>query len=135
LRWHAVTRGGNAVVVAGLVGSTSGASATMIDITPSSMDAWKFNTRDSIGISTTTRPDTAGWWPGRSAALGVGSANIGTGDGTSGGDGASELRNTDFAGTLIASITALSYSTYVTQTTGNNSLSRTDDQFQRRVHR
>jgi len=50
--------------------------------------------------------------------LGTGSANLATGNGTSGGDGAEILSNTGYAGTLLSSLTSLSYSTYDTQNNG-----------------
>jgi hypothetical protein len=50
--------------------------------------------------------------------LGTGSANLATGNGTTGGDGAEILSDTGYAGVALNSITALSYSTYDTQNNG-----------------
>ncbi len=50
--------------------------------------------------------------------LGVGSANLATGNGTAGGDGAAILSNSGFAGVALSSITSLSYATYDTKNNG-----------------
>lgn len=50
--------------------------------------------------------------------LGVGSANLATGNGTTGGDGAEILSNTGYAGVALSSLTSLSYSTYDTLNNG-----------------
>jgi hypothetical protein len=44
--------------------------------------------------------------------LGVGSAELKTGDGTTGGDCSAELRNSAYAGVKLSNLTALSYWTY-----------------------
>ena len=50
--------------------------------------------------------------------LGTGSARLATGNGTTGGDGGAEIRNTGYVGLALSEITALSYSTYATAWNG-----------------
>ena len=50
--------------------------------------------------------------------LGTGSANLATGNGVTGGEGAEILSNSGYAGTALSSLTALSYSTYDTLNNG-----------------
>ncbi len=83
------------------------------------MGNWSFDNRDVNGV-VGNNPTASGSMvngPG-TPPLGTGSANLSTGNGTTGGDGASELRNTGYNGVLLSSITALSYSTYATQNNG-----------------
>jgi hypothetical protein len=105
-----------ALTSAGLL-TTAGRADTVV-VTSGSPGNWAFDNRDENGVVIT--PTTGSYVNGpASPPLGTGSANLAVGDGTTGGDGASELRNTGFAGTLLSSLTALSYSTYVTANNGS----------------
>ena len=96
--------------------SPTSATAATVVVSPSSLGNWSFDNRDAGG---TIIPTTGSLVNGPAAPpLGTGSANLKVGNGTTGGDGASELRNTGYAGIALNSITALSYSTYVTQNNG-----------------
>jgi hypothetical protein len=89
-------------------------SAATIDVTPTSMGDWAFDTRDAGGgIIANTGSMVTG---PAGQPLGTGSANLITPGGT--GDTGSELRNTGYVGTALSSITALSYSTYATSWNG-----------------
>jgi hypothetical protein len=102
-----------------LAGLAAPASAGPVKITPSSMGAWAFDNRDANGILGANPNGVGSMVTGPSTPpLGSGSANLSTGNGTVGGDGSWELRNTAYAGTKLSDITALSYSTYVTQNNG-----------------
>jgi hypothetical protein len=95
-------------------------ASNAVDITPSSMGDWAFNNRDSTGAIIGGEPTASGGLvagPG-TPPLGIGSAHLATGNGTTGGDGTQELRNTGYVGTSLGSITALSYSTYATAWNG-----------------
>ena len=97
----------------------TGAAASVIDVTPSNMGSWAFSNADGNGV-TGGNPTGSGSMvagPG-TAPLGIGSANLATGDGTVGGDGAELLSDTEFAGLALGSITSLSYSTYDTLNNG-----------------
>ncbi len=95
------------------------ASAATIVVSPGSMGSWSFDNRDVNGILGANPTGVGGIVIGPGAPpLGAGSAQLATGNGTVGGDGTEELRNTSYAGTLISHLTALSYSTYVTQNNG-----------------
>lgn len=93
------------------------ADAVTVVVDPNNMDGWTFYSTDSSGALNTgsnvgqmvTGPATP--------PLGVGSANLMTAAGA--GDGSEQLRNTDWAGTLLSSITSLSYSTYATSIGGD----------------
>ncbi len=88
-------------------------------VTPAAMGNWAFNNRDVNGVVGANPTGIGGLVVGPGTPpLGTGSAHLQTGNGTIGGDGTEELRNTGFAGTLLSSITALSYSTFVTQNNG-----------------
>jgi hypothetical protein len=93
--------------------------ADTIDVTPSNMGNWSFDNRDVNGIVGANSTGSGSMVSGPpTPPLGTGSANLATGNGTSGGDGAEELRNTGYSGTLVSDITSLNYSTYVTQNNG-----------------
>lgn len=98
---------------------TAPVRAAIIDVTPTSMGDWAFNNRDvngTLGANTTGNGAMVNG-PG-TPPLGTGSANLATGNGTIGGDGTWELRNTGFAGVLLSNITTLTYVTYATQNNG-----------------
>ena len=109
--------GVSAIAAFGLAPTTS--SAATVDVTPTSMGSWAFDNRDGNGVIGANPTASAGMVTGPSTPpLGTGSANLSTGNGTTGGDGASELRNTAYAGVPLSAITALSYSTYNTLNNG-----------------
>jgi hypothetical protein len=103
------------VLVAGLAAS---ARADVV-VTPTSMGDWAFANADVNG-TVGNNPTGVGQMVTGPATppLGIGSANLATGNGTTGGDGAEILSNTDYAGVALSSLTALSYSTYDTLNNG-----------------
>ena len=113
-----------AAAVLGLgVGAQSRTLAGTIVVTPSNLDGWSPIVTDSSGVPGGNPTGSATFVTGPATPpLGVGSVNLATGNGTSGGDGSAQMgRNTNYAGIPLSSITSLSYSTYVTSTMGNNS--------------
>jgi hypothetical protein len=65
--------------------------AATVVVSTSNLDNWAFDNRDGNGIVYT--PATGSFVTGpASPPLGTGSANLTVGNGTTGGDGASELR-------------------------------------------
>jgi hypothetical protein len=95
------------------------AFGTTVLVDPADMGTWAFANSDvnrTVGNNTTgvgqmvTGPATP--------PLGSGSANLATGNGAAGGDGAEILSNTAYAGVALSSLTALSYSTYDTVNNG-----------------
>lgn len=88
--------------------------AAAIDVTPSNMGNWAFDNRGAPTYTAGSEPTAVtGMVIGPATPpLGVGSAQLQVGNGTTGGDGAAELGNTGYAGTKLSDITALSYSTY-----------------------
>ena len=92
--------------------------AQNVVVTPGNMDGWSFYSTDSSGVlgtgSNTGQMVTGPATP----PLGTGSANFITAPG--GGDGSEQLRGgSSFDGTLISSLTSLSYSTYATSIGGD----------------
>jgi hypothetical protein len=91
----------------------------VVDQSNMAANGWAFVSTDSSGVAGTgsgsgqfvTGPDTP--------PSGVGSVNLQTGDGTTGGDGSMQLRNSSWDGTLLSSITTLQYSTYATSDNGS----------------
>ena len=84
------------------------AGATTVVVNPSNMDGWAFYITSPDGIgSFVVGPATP--------PLGVGSARFFTG---THGDERIELRNTNYSGTLLSSLTALGFSTYATSWNG-----------------
>src|ERR1017187_780173 len=93
--------------------------AATIDVTPTSMGTWAFNNRDAGGNIGAEATASGGMGRGPATPpLVTGSANLATGNGVTGGDGAEELRNTGYVGLALSSISALSYSTYATAWNG-----------------
>ena len=108
-----------ATVIAACGFTPIASSAATVDVTPSSMGNWAFDNRDSFGVVGANPTGSGGMVTGPATPpLGTGSANLATGNGTSGGDGSEELRNTGYAGVALSAITALSYSTYTTVNNG-----------------
>jgi hypothetical protein len=105
--------------LASMLGAAPPVAASPIVVSPSNMGNWAFDNRDGSDVIGANATATAAMVTGPgSPPLGVGSANLATGNGAVGGDGAAELRNTGYVGTLISQITALGYSTYMTQNNG-----------------
>jgi hypothetical protein len=99
---------------------TIGMADTVVVVDPTNPGAWSFDNRDATRAVYT--PTTGSFVNGPDTPpLGTGSANLAVGNGSAngGGDGASELRNTSFAGIALSSLTALSYSSYVTSNNGS----------------
>jgi|SRR5579862_3114777 len=88
---------------------TGGAWASTVVVSPTTLNGWAFNNTDNagnIGLGTGTGDFVTG---PATPPLGVGSAHLETPAG--GGDQSVQLRNTSYNGTLLSSLTALSYST------------------------
>lgn len=110
---------GAAAIVCGflLLGVTSGNAQTVV-VSPSNMDGWAFDTTNSAG----TPPNSClggciaamVFGPG-TPPLGVGSAQLATG---TDGSESSQIRNSNYAGTLLSSLTSLSFCTYMTVNNG-----------------
>ena len=93
--------------------------AATVDVTPTSMGNWSFDNRDANGIVGAEATASGGMVTGPATPpVGTGSANLATGNGTTGGDGAEEIRNTGYVGLALSSISALSYSTFATAWNG-----------------
>jgi hypothetical protein len=103
------------MLVAGMLwAAATAADANVIVVTPTNMGNWAFDNRDGVnGVvgANTTGSGSIVTGPG-TPPLGVGSANLQTGNGTIGGGDTWELRNTGYDGVKLADLTALSYSTY-----------------------
>jgi hypothetical protein len=99
-----------------LVIGTASASAATVVVRPSAMDSWAAQTRDPAGtpVPMGTCPNGAVNFVTGPATppLGVGSAELKTGNGTAGGDCSAELRNSAYSGVKLSSLTALNYWTY-----------------------
>ena len=80
------------------------AAAQLIVVTPASLDGWQLQTDSTATVSFVSGPATP--------PLGVGSAQLSVG---SDGDSGAQLRNIDYAGVQLSDLTALTYSTYVSQ--------------------
>ena len=93
--------------------------ANVVKITPNSMGNWAFANSDVNGTVGNNSTGSGSMVTGPATPpLGVGSANLATGNGAVGGDGAEILSDTGYAGTLLSSLTSLSYSTYDTLNNG-----------------
>jgi len=103
---------GAAIVFAGLAAS---AHADVV-VSPGNLNGWAFYTTNSSGIIG-TGSGTGDFVTGPATPpLGTGSAHLATASGA--GDGSVQLRNSSWAGTKIADLTSLSYSTYATAWNG-----------------
>jgi hypothetical protein len=104
-----------------LVGAASASAATTV-VRPSAMDSWTAQTNDASGTPVpfgTCANGSVSFVSGPATPpLGVGSAELTTGNVTSGGDCAAQLRNTAYAGMKLSDLNALSYSTYVNKNNG-----------------
>jgi hypothetical protein len=92
-------------------------SAATITVDPNNMHDWSFYSTDSSGALNTGANTGQMVFGPATPPLGVGSANLMTAPGA--GDSSEQLRNTDWAGTSLSSITSLSYSTYATSWNGS----------------
>jgi hypothetical protein len=105
----------------GVVGQ---ADAGPIVVDPNNLNGWQPALTDSLGVPT-TNPSSLGnsgavnfvTGPG-TPPLGVGSLNLLAGNDSSGGSGSAQIYNQSYAGVALSSLTALSYSTYVTSNNG-----------------
>lgn len=91
--------------------------ASITVVTPSNMDGWAFYSTDSSGTVGTGSATTGMVNGPGTPPLGTGSAHLMTAPGA--GDGSAQLRNSDWSGTLLSSLTSLSYSTYATAWNGS----------------
>jgi MYXO-CTERM domain-containing protein len=90
-----------------------------VTVTPSNLDGWSTRVTDMNGALGGNSTGIAQFVTGPATPpLGVGSVQLATGNGTIGGDGSAQMDNTNYQGTLLSSITSLSYSTYVTANNG-----------------
>ena len=99
------------------VGTASAAATTTVVVRPSAMDGWAAQARDSsaapVPLGDPTCHGAVNFVTGPATPpLGVGSAELKTGNGTTGGDCSAELRNSDYAGVKLSGLTALGYWTY-----------------------
>lgn len=103
-------------VVAGLAASSPARAATTV-VAPASLGTWQTFIVDAAGKQLVAADGGAVFVTGPAGQpAGVGSVRLVTATGH--GDGGAQLRSTGFSGTPLASITALSYATFVTQTNG-----------------
>jgi hypothetical protein len=107
-----------AAVVSAMLLASETVGAAVVVVSPANMNGWTFYTTDvngAVGMGSGT--DTAQMVTGPATPpLGTGSANLATGSGH--GDESAQMRTRDWAGTPLADLTALSYSTYVTAWNG-----------------
>lgn len=108
------------LIAAGVVGlAGASARASTITVTTGHAAGWSFFNADGNGTVGNNPTGVGGYVSGPATPpLGVGSAHLATGNGTSGGDGAAILANNGYRGTLLSDLTALSYSTYDTLNNG-----------------
>lgn len=93
--------------------SVSRGFADQVNVTPSNMNGWTLNSFDDNGNIVNSGPylGTAAMAPGPATPpLGTGSAHLATPVGA--GDGAAAIATENYDGTLLSSITSLSYSAY-----------------------
>lgn len=99
-----------------MVGAATASAATVV-VRPSAMDSWATQTRDPGGVPVASNDPychgSVNFVTGPATPpLGVGSAELKTGNGTTGGDCSAELRNSAYSGVKLNSLTGLSYWTY-----------------------
>jgi hypothetical protein len=97
--------------------SVASASAATVVVRPSAMAGWAAQTRDPNGVPAAANDPychgSVNFVSGpASPPFGVGSADLKTGNGTTGGDCSAELRNSAYAGLRLDALTALGYYTY-----------------------
>jgi hypothetical protein len=106
-----------AVAAVGLMGGM--AIADTVEVTPSNMNGWSFQSFDPNFNPVSTGPDagTGEMTTGPAGQpLGTGSAHLATNPGN--GDGGVDLETNNLNGTALSALTSLSYSTYVTANNG-----------------
>ncbi len=111
----------SALVAAGFLAILAGQSrAATVVVDPSNPNGWATMVTDSSGAQGSPNPTAGAAFVNGPATPpgGVGSLNLYTGDGTVGGDGSAQVRNSNYAGLLVSAITSLSYSTYVSSNNG-----------------
>jgi hypothetical protein len=109
------------LLAAGLFSILAGQSdAAIVVVTPSNLDGWATMVTDSSGAQGSPNPTAGAVFVNGPATppAGVGSLNLYTGNGTVGGDGSAQARNSDYAGLRVSTITTLSYSTFVASNNG-----------------
>src|SRR5256885_13066102 len=77
---------------------------TTVTVTPANLQGWQIQITDTQTVTFVSGPATP--------PLGVGSAEFRVG---ADGDGAAQLRNPNYVGTLLSNLTTLKYATYVQQ--------------------
>jgi hypothetical protein len=88
-------------------------------VDPANMGNWSFANADGSGTAGANPTAFGGMVTGPGVPpLGTGSAELATGNGVIGGDGAEILSTSGYAATPLSALTALSYSTYVTSNNG-----------------
>ncbi len=103
-----------------LTGMVAARADSTVTVTPSNNDGWVFNNADVNGTVGNNSTGVGGFVSGPATPpLGSGSAQLATGNGSSGGDGAEILSNGNYAGISLSALTALTYSTYVTLNNGS----------------
>lgn len=80
------------------------ACGTTIEVTPANLQGWQIQTNTTQSVTFVTGPATP--------PIGVGSARLAVG---ADGSGAAQLRNPNYSGTSLSSLSNLAYSTYVQQ--------------------
>ena len=99
-----------------VISTASASTSTTVVVRPSAMHDWAVQTRDSNGTPVTpgTCANGAVNFVTNPTAppMGVGSAELRTGNGTTGGDCSAELRNSGYNGVKLSSLTSLNYWTY-----------------------
>jgi hypothetical protein len=96
-----------AALTAAPFGTSLASSSTTYVVTPAILQGWQIQTDTTQAVTFVEGPATP--------PLPTGSAQMSVG---ADGDGAAQLRQTGFAGTKLADLTALGYSTYVQQNNG-----------------
>jgi hypothetical protein len=100
------------------------AEAATILVDPANLNGWQPALTDSNGVPTTIpsslgNSGAVGFVTGPATPpLGVGSLNLLAGNDSSGNSGSAEVYNLSYAGVALSTLTALSYSTYMTSNNG-----------------
>jgi len=107
-------------VLALLLGCVGQAEADVL-VDPMNLNGWVPVIRDANGDLGNNPTGVVAFVTGPATPpLGIGSLNLQTGNGTThmGGDGSAQIDTSNFDGTLLSTLSALSYSTYVTSNNG-----------------
>jgi PEP-CTERM motif len=111
--FHLLTAGAAMAVLSGL---PSFSKATTVVVDPSNMNGWTLNAFDDTGAINPSAGTAEMVTGPATPPLGVGSAHLATAPGF--GDGAAAIATEGYDGTLLNTITSLSYSTYDTTNNG-----------------